>query len=100
MGHRVAFSPEARGDLLDLFDHIAADTGARRAFAYTSRIEQACFGLAEFPHRGAPRGDIRPGLRVLALWRRVRIAYTVSAGEVTIVRILYGGRQLPLDDAE
>ena len=100
MEHRVSFSPEARGDLLDLFDHIAADAGARRAFAYTARIEQACLGLAEFPHRGAPRDDIRAGLRVLALWRRVRIAYTVSTGEVTIVRILYGGRQRPLDDEE
>lgn len=38
--------------------------------------------------------DIAPGIRILGFERRVVIAYRVRAGEVEIVRVLYGGRDL------
>lgn len=92
MTHRVVFAPEAQADLLDLYDTIAKDGGTDRALAYVERIEASCLGLATFPERGTRRDDIRPGLRVLGFARRVAIAFHVSAGIVTIDRILYGGR--------
>ena len=72
--------------------------GQNAAWTYAGRVERACLGLAEFPARGAPRDDIRPGVRVLAFQRRVLIAYTVTGAEVRILRILYGGRQFGDDD--
>lgn len=40
------------------------------------------------------RDDLRPGLRVLGFERRVVIALRVGDGAATILRILYGGRDL------
>lgn len=94
MRHKVWFTPEARGDLLALYDHLAEAAGPARAIGYAGRIERACLGLADFPLRGAARDDIRPGLRVHGFERRVLIAYAVEDGEVAILRILYGGRDL------
>ena len=50
--------------------------------------------MPEFPARGTRRDDIRPGLRVTSMARRVTIACHVAGEGVTIDRILYGGRDL------
>jgi toxin ParE1/3/4 len=44
----VVFSPEAQGDLLELYDYIADNSNAARAIGYIARIETYClgFGLA------------------------------------------------------
>jgi len=47
-----------------------------------------------FPNRGAGRDDLRPGLRILGFERRTVIALQVTADTVTILRILYGGRDI------
>jgi plasmid stabilization system protein ParE len=36
---KVVFAPEAKADLLNLYDYIAAQSGAARAFGYINRIE-------------------------------------------------------------
>lgn len=94
MSHSVVFSPEALGDLIDLYDYIAARDGAERAIGYIGRIEDCCRNLSVFPDRGNRRDDLRPGLRVLGFERRAVIAFHVSVDTVTILRILYGGRSL------
>jgi toxin ParE1/3/4 len=92
--YRVEFNPEARADLLDLYDYIAEESGEGRALAYIARIEEACLSLETFPVRGKLLKGIRPGLRVLGFERRVSIAFQVNPGVVAIFRILYGGRDL------
>ena len=47
-----------------------------------------------FPDRGNRRDDLRPGLRILGYERRAVIAFQITANSVTILRILYGGRDL------
>lgn len=94
MTRRVAFSPEAQGDLLWLYDTIAERGGPARARAYIDRITQHCLGFADFPERGTRRDDLRPGLRTVGFERRVTIAFTVTADAVIFLRILYGGRDL------
>lgn len=37
MSHRIEFSPEALGDLIDLYDYIAQRDGAERAIGYIDR---------------------------------------------------------------
>ncbi|WP_246263646.1 type II toxin-antitoxin system RelE/ParE family toxin [Caulobacter soli] len=50
-----------------------------------------CETLSAFPERGAPRFDVRPGLRTLP-FRRTTITYTVKDAEVIIIGIFYGGQ--------
>jgi toxin ParE1/3/4 len=89
---RVRFSPEARRDLFALYDYIARDSGPARAMGYIERIEDYCLGFADAPERGTRRDDIRPGLRTVGFERRVLIAFDIGSADVTIDRILYGGR--------
>ena len=94
MTRRVAFSPEAQTDLRQLYLYIAERSGAARAIGYVERIEASCLGLGDFPERGARRDDLWPGLRVTGFERRASIAFLVADDAVTILRILYGGRDL------
>ena len=94
MSHRIEFSPEALGDLIDLYDYIALHDGADRAIGYIDRIEKCCRNLSAFPERGIKRDDLHPGLRILGFERRAVIAFLLTADTVTILRILYGGRDL------
>ncbi len=50
--------------------------------------------LGTFPKRGAPRGDIRPGLRIMGFERRATIVFQVGIAEVVIVRIFHGGQNV------
>jgi toxin ParE1/3/4 len=94
VSHRVEFSPEALGDLIDLYDYIAWRGSAERAIGYIDRIEDYCRNLSVFPERGIRRDDLRRGLRILGFERRAVIAFLLTADSVTILRILYGGRDL------
>jgi toxin ParE1/3/4 len=94
VARRVVFSPEARDDLLELYDYIAERSGTARAFSYTERIHQYCAGFSLAPERGSKMDDLRPGLRVVGFERRVTIAFHVIHDAVVIDRILYGGRDL------
>ena len=87
MSHRIEFSPEALGDLIDLYDYIALRDGAERAIGYIDRIEECCRSLSVFPDRGVRRDDLRPGLRILGFERRAVIALRVTADTV-------GGRDI------
>ena len=90
----VVFSPEAQGDLLELYDYIADSSNAARAIGYIARLEAYCLGFDLAAERGTRRDDIRPGLRIVGFERRVTIAFHVDPKRVTIDRILYGGRDL------
>jgi len=90
----VVFAPEARDDILELYEYIAAKADPERARNYTERIVSYCRGFSVFSERGRRRDDLRPGLRVIGFERRVTIAFHVSSAKVTIDRILYAGRDL------
>ena len=75
MSHRIEFSPEALGDLIDLYDYIALRDGAERAIGYIDRIEDYCRNVSVFPDRGIRRDDLRPGLGILGFERRAVIAF-------------------------
>ena len=92
--YRVEFRPEAKADLNELALYIARHATPSVALAYTRRIREACGRLQHFPERGRRRDDIRPGLRTFGFEGRLTIAFEVSGGGVSIIRILYGGRDL------
>ena len=80
--------------MIDLYDYIALRDSAERAIGYIDRIEVCCGNLSVFPERGSRRDDLRRGLRILGFERRAVIAFLVTEDAVTILRILYGGRDL------
>jgi toxin ParE1/3/4 len=89
---RVSFAPEAEAQLLSIYHYIARKASPQIAHRFTHAIVEKCEGLDEFPNRGTPRDDLRPGLRTLAFRRRVVIAYAIFADEVSILGVFYGGQ--------
>lgn len=88
----VEFAPEARDDLVALYDVIADAAGPQTAMGYIDRLERYCEGFQTASERGTRRDDVRPGLRSVGFERRVTIAFVVSDMKVVILRVFYGGR--------
>jgi toxin ParE1/3/4 len=91
---RVVFAPEAAADLFELYDYIAAQSGPTLAIGYINRLEAYCRGFRFSAERGTARNDLRPGLRIAGLERRITIAFHVETATVVIDRILYAGRDV------
>lgn len=94
MKRAVVYSKRAEADFVSIYRYIAVNSGYERALAYTARIRAFCMSLDTFPERGEPWKHIASGLRVVGFERRVSIAFRVTKDRVTIVRALYGGRDL------
>ncbi len=93
----VIFAPEARDDLIALYDWIADVAGVQTAISYIGRLETYCLGFSHASERGHSRGDIRPNLRITGFERRITIAFSVDVERVTILRLFYGGRDWEAD---
>jgi len=93
----VVFAPEARDDLITLYDWIADVAGNQTAISYLERLEAYCMGFTHASERGHSRDDIRPNLRITGFERRITIAFSVDAERVTILRVFYGGRDWEAD---
>jgi toxin ParE1/3/4 len=83
----IRLSPLAIDDIIALHRWTAREAGTEIADGYLGRIETRIAGLADFPHRGALRDDLAPGLRTLSFERSLLIAYRVDAADVTILRV-------------
>ena len=92
MKYRVVFTPEAEEQLAELYRFIATAATPGIAERYVSAIIDYCETLETFPLRGAPRDDIRPGLRITNYKGRTIIALAVGALQVSIVGVFYGGQ--------
>ena len=94
MLYEVVFAPEANDQLEELFLYITDKDSVPTAERYTNAIIVTCEDLALFPHRGVPRDDIRPGLRVTHHKGRAIIAYSIDEAlhRVTILGMYYGGQ--------
>lgn len=96
MTHHIRLSEAAEADLREIYGYISAQSSPAVARGYLNRVLGFLSGFELFPERGALRDDIRPGLRVVGFERRISIAFVVEPGEVVILRLLYGGRNLEL----
>jgi toxin ParE1/3/4 len=92
MKFRVIFSPEAEEQLADLYRYIASAASPGIAERYVNAIITYCETLETFPLRGAPRDDIRPGLRISNYKGRTVIAFDVDTQQVSIIGVFYGGQ--------
>ncbi len=85
-------TPEARDELDELHSYITVAADAATASRFTDGIIDDIATLSEFPQRGTPRDDLRPGLRTISWRRRVTIAFMVEERDVVVIGVFYGGR--------
>ncbi|MCJ2012385.1 type II toxin-antitoxin system RelE/ParE family toxin [Methylobacterium sp. J-076] len=89
---QILYTAEAATDLDAIYDLIAEGSDPRVAVRYEQRIRTFCDALEYGAERGSLRDDVRPGLRIIGLERRVTVAFTVEGERVVILRIFYRGR--------
>jgi toxin ParE1/3/4 len=94
MAHRLA--PEAASDLDDIWYYVARQSGSVEvADRLIDTIARRFVVLARNPHLGRRRDDdLRPGLRSFPVGSYV-IIYRVEGPDVLILRVLWGGRDIP-----
>jgi toxin ParE1/3/4 len=92
--YKVVLMSEAIADLSGIRRYIQFEASEEIAEGYIDRIEAFCRGFDILPYRGAPRDDIRAGLRVAIFERRVTIAYRIADDKVIILRVLGPGRNV------
>ena len=86
------WSPEARQDLLDIWEYIANDGAAAIADKQLHEIDQVCFALGGWPHYGK-RSAVREGLRSVPVSRYV-VFYRETKSAIEIVRVLHERRDV------
>ena len=74
MTYPVVFTPEAEDQLTAPYRYVAGASSSDITADFTDAIVSYCEGLAQFPHRGTDRSDIRPGLRTSSDKKRAVIA--------------------------
>ncbi|HEX6375640.1 MAG TPA: type II toxin-antitoxin system RelE/ParE family toxin [Allosphingosinicella sp.] len=85
---RVELSRRADADLDDILDYSIAAHGRETAEAYLRTIDAALAWLAERPQLGAPREDLKKGLRSLPAGEH-RIYYRFDGKIVLVARVLH-----------
>jgi len=90
---KLVILPAAREDLIDIGDFIALDNPPR-AVSFVAEIEAKIVEIGERPGSFQKRDDLHPGLRH-APHGRYLIFFIEKDGEVQIVRVLRGSRDLP-----
>ena len=84
-----SLSPEAIKDLLTIRAHTQNKWGIQQAQIYIDALEIKCGKLAQSPHTGRERPEIKPGYRSITEGKHV-IFYRVGDSGIDILRILHG----------
>ncbi|MDP2430890.1 MAG: type II toxin-antitoxin system RelE/ParE family toxin [Pseudomonadota bacterium] len=88
----VVWTPEARQDRADVWNHIAADN-PRAAVRLDALFSAAAARLAEHPRLGRPGGI--PGTRELVPHESYRLVYEVERETVWVLALVHTARQWP-----
>jgi toxin ParE1/3/4 len=94
----VRLGEPAYEDLAGIWAWIASEADPDTADAYRGRLREFLAKLEDFPRRGTPRDDLRPGMRSLVFERTIVIFYRIDGSVVTILRIVHGARDQALLD--
>ena len=90
---KVRFSSEANRDIEEIANYIF-DLNPEAAFRFLNAIEQTCSLLSKQPLIGRPRPTLGDNLRSHPIGNYLAF-YVPAPEEVVIVRVIYGGRDLP-----
>lgn len=89
---RILIRPEAESDLDEIWWYIAQDH-PNNADQFLDRIQDRFMALADFPHLGTSRDELKSGLRSQPVGNYL-IFYFPLADGIDIVRILHGSREV------
>ncbi|ECM1156928.1 type II toxin-antitoxin system RelE/ParE family toxin [Salmonella enterica subsp. enterica serovar Newport] len=95
MRYQVIYLQEAEEHLADLLDYIFWESRSLvTAESYVNGVKRYCDGLETLPHRGTPRDDLLPGLRITNWRKRTVVAFVVDDATHTVIitGIFHGGR--------
>ena len=93
MSRPVRVSREAKADLREIRDHVAAFNVAA-AKKLVRQIAVTFDTLGDMPMVGRGRDDLAVGLRSLAVGKYV-VVYRLLEDAVEIVRVIHGARDIP-----
>ncbi len=79
-------SPEAKKDLLNIRAYTRKRWGRQQTQKYIDALEKRCNELAQSPHMGRERPEIKPGYRSIIEGKHV-IFYRVGDSGIEILRI-------------
>lgn len=71
MSYRIVVTAEAEAQLEALYEYVAGEASIAIATRYVDAIVERIGKLTDFPNRGTPRDDVRPGMRMVPFRRRV-----------------------------
>jgi toxin ParE1/3/4 len=89
---KLRISPRARSDLIEIWSYIADDS-VPNADAFIDKLHETAQLLAGKPGLGRRREELAPGMQSFPFGRHL-IFYRVVAGEIEIVRVLHGARDI------
>ena len=89
----VTRTPAAKGDLLEIWHHIAKDN-LEAADRFLDTINEKCRLLAEGPEMGPRRSDLAPDVRSFAV-RDYLIYYRPIQSGIEVLRVIHGSRDIP-----
>jgi toxin ParE1/3/4 len=87
---RIIRTKQARNDVLDIWEYIAADN-ATAADKLIRRLDEVVRLPSEQPEVGSPQNKYRVGLRCMPVGNYL-IFYDQIPGAIRILRILHGAR--------
>ena len=89
---KLRFRPDALRDLEEIQDYIAEDNPAAAA-RFIGFLRKTCAFLADNPHAGRARPELRPDLRSFPA-RRYVVFYRLLGDTLEIVNVVHGSRDI------
>lgn len=84
----ISLTPQARDDLVDIWEYSYRQWDADQADSYLNQLKNGLETLARSPEIGVDYGHIRRGYRKFRIVKH-NLFYTASATELLIVRVLH-----------
>jgi toxin ParE1/3/4 len=92
--NKYILSQEADFDLEEIFEYSYAEFGLNQAIKYLGEIDDVFIKIVNTPEIGRTRNELKKGLYNVPIGMHI-VFYTILTDHVRIVRVLYGGRDLP-----
>lgn len=92
--NKYILSQEADFDLEEIFEYSYVEFGLNQAIKYLGEIDDVFINIVNTPEIGRTRNELKKGLYSMPIGMHI-IFYRILTDHIRIVRVLYGGRDLP-----
>ena len=97
MKHKVTIDPQAKEDMREIFFYVSINDSLEIANKLLDKIEENCYKLERFPHRGHIPEELRTtGIkRYLEIhYKPYRIIYEIKKDKIYVHSVLDGRRNI------